>query len=323
MQVAAYAGIRARGPLGALAAYLGFGLPAFLLMLGLTWLYFEAGNLPAVMAAFTGIQAVVVAMIFHAAINFSRRYLNTLPAQLLALVSGLWLGFKGNPILILVLTCLAAILIFRKEAPPVPLKGDNGDDRTTMIAAAGFLLVLLLMIAGLYVYDKTLFDLTQVMARIDLFAFGGGYVSLPLMLHEVVEVRGWLTESRFMDGIALGQVTPGPIVMTATFVGYAVKGWIGAIVATIAVFSPSLIILTGATPFARKLTTSPVASRALRGSLISLVGLMAAVAARFAVGNDWTISSAAVAIAAFTALRLGIDIIWVVIGGAAVSVILF
>ena len=75
--------------------------------------------------------------------------------------------------------------------------------------------------------------------RIDLFAFGGGFGSLPLMLHEIVSVRGWMDSNTFMDGIALGQVTPGPIVITSTFVGYLLYGWSGAIVATIAIFTPS------------------------------------------------------------------------------------
>ena len=95
-------------------------------------------------------------------------------------------------------------------------------------------------LAGLYGLHEGLYDLATVMLRIDLFAFGGGFASLPLMLHEVVQVRGWLDDRTFMDGgIALGQVTPGPTVITATFVGYLWQGLPGAMVATVAIFTPS------------------------------------------------------------------------------------
>ena len=171
----------------------------------------------------------------------------------------------------------------------------------------------------LWFFFPELGDLALLMVKIDCFAFGGGYVSVPIMLHEVVEVRGWLSPQQFMDGIALGQVTPGPIVMTGAFVGYLMQGVVGAVVATISVFTPSLIFVCAATPFADKLSASPIAQRALKGSLITLVGLMAAVAARFGVAMDWGVIQALIALTAFIALRLRIDIIKVVLVGSLIS----
>jgi chromate transporter len=139
----------------------------------------------------------------------------------------------------------------------------------------------------------------------------------------VVEVRGWLTESMFMDGIALGQVTPGPIVMTGAFVGYAVSGLLGALIAAVTVFSPSLIVLCAAIPFADRLVRSPIARRVLRGSLISLVGLMAAVAVRFGLSVQWTVPQAVLALAAFICLRKKVDILWVVLAGAGIGALAF
>ena len=322
MQMAAWVGLRSRGGPGALAAYLGFGLPAFSLMAVLSALYFSAREVPALTAAFSGLQLVVVALILHAAINFSRRYLDGLAAELLACLAGIWLGLRGNPILALVAVCLLATFLFRKEhggsvrMPAEPVKG------RPLLSALAFLAGLIAILAVLFVADRQLFHLGALMVKIDCFAFGGGYVSLPLMLHEVVEVRAWLTNTQFMDGIALGQVTPGPIVMTGAFVGYAVAGLIGAAVATVTVFTPSLIFLCAATPFADRIISWPVARRVLRGSLISLVGLMAAVAARFLLAVDWSPAAALVAGGAFLALRLGADILWVVLAGGALSAFL-
>ncbi len=323
MQVSAYVGLRARGGVGALAAYVGFGLPAFLLMAVLSVFYFSAHDIPAVAAAFSGLQLVVIALILHAAVNFARRYLDTLPSKVLALLAGVWLGLKGNPILALVAVCvLALFLCCDDDALPTAQAAKKVEGRP-LAAALLFLAGLLLFLGVLAVFAPALFHLGVLMVKIDCFAYGGGYVSVPLMLHEVVEVRGWLTGAQFMDGLALGQITPGPIVMTGAFVGYAVAGLVGAVVATVTVFSPSLIFLCAVTPFADRLVHSTLARRALRGSLVSLVGLMAAVAARFLVATHWSPAGAALALAAFVALRLGVDILWVVLGGAGIAVLLF
>lgn len=318
MQMAAYVGLRSRGGPGALVAYVGFGLPAFLLMIGLTALYVSARDMPVVMAGFRGLQLVVLALIFHAAVNFARRYLDSFSAKMLACVAGIWLGLGGNPILALIGVCVSSLFVFRKEQGGLRQSGIEPGAGNPLLASGVFLVCLTSFMAFLAYTSPQLFDLGLLMVRIDCFAFGGGYVSVPLMLHEIVEVRGWLTNAQFMDGIALGQVTPGPIVMTGAFVGYVVAGFVGGTVAAITVFGPSLIFLCAATPFADRLTASPLARRALKGSLITLVGLMAAVAARFGMATQWGWLEACVTVAAFIALRLGTDILWVVLGGAVV-----
>ncbi|XXJ21445.1 chromate efflux transporter [Desulfovibrio caledoniensis] len=322
MQMAAYVGLRARGGPGALAAYAGFGLPAFLLMLGLTALYFSARDVAVVTSAFTGLQLVIVALILHAAVNFARRYLNNMADMALACLAGVWLGLKGNPILAMAVVCALAVVLLRDDGRGLPEPRD-GTGRGPLRFALLLLTALILFLAALYAVDPELFRLGLLMVKIDCFAFGGGYVSVPLMLHEVVEVRGWLTEPMFMDGIALGQVTPGPIVMTGAFVGYAVAGLLGALIAAVTVFSPSLIVLCAAIPFADRLVRSPIARRVLKGSLISLVGLMAAVAVRFGLSVQWTVPQAVFALAAFICLRKKVDILWVVLAGAGIGALAF
>jgi chromate transporter len=161
------------------------------------------------------------------------------------------------------------------------------------------------------------------MSKIDLIAFGGGFASVPLMFHEIVEVRSWMDASTFLNGIVLGQFTPGPIVITATFVGYLVHGLLGALVATIAIFLPSFLILVGVAPWFDRLRTSPWFTRAIGGVLCSFVGLLFTVTVRFALNVHWDWPHLALGAAALTALVLKVDILWVVVAGTAISAFAF
>jgi chromate transporter len=174
----------------------------------------------------------------------------------------------------------------------------------------------------LFLFERKLFDLAAIMFRIDLFAFGGGFASVPLMFHEIVEVRSWMDAQTFLNGIALGQITPGPIVITATFVGYMVYGLIGAIVATVGVFLPSLLIVVGLVPYFDRLRNSIYFARAIRAILCSFVGLLLTVTFRFALNISWDTSRILLAAAAFVALLLKVEIIWIVLIGTIVSVVL-
>lgn len=122
-----------------------------------------------------------------------------------------------------------------------------------------------------------------------------------------------------MDGIALGQVTPGPIIITATFVAYRIAGPLGAIVGTAAVLTPSFLMVLITVPYFARLQHSSTFRGALRGVLASFVGLLVAVTAQFASAAPWTAASILLAAAAFVALRCKIDMLWVVLAGAAIS----
>lgn len=320
MQVAAYVGLRARGLSGAVAAYLGFGLPAFALITGLSMLYAASRDAGPILAAFTGLKFIVVALIANAAVDFARRYLTHTPDKLIALGAGLVLGLRGNPILGILGACLAGLVLYRNMDGPAPTTAHRGGSplrRLVMLCPP-----LAALAALLAVIHPGLFELAAVMAKVDLFAFGGGYVSLPLMLHEVTTARSWMSPEMFMDGIALGQVTPGPIVITSAFVGHHLYGLAGAAVGAVFAFTPSLIILVAVTPYFDRLQASPLFRRAVRASLASLVGLMAAVFARFAVAAPWSPLGALLCLGAFMALRARINILRVVLGGAVLSMLI-
>jgi chromate transporter len=324
MQVAAYVGLRSRGVAGAAAAYVGFGLPAFVLMVALSAAYGVTHTAPVSLAVFRGLQVIVVAIIARAAFTFGRTTVKAWPDGAIAAVAAVYLALGGNPMLAIVLGAAAGLLLYRRT-PPASTPGPeyaSPSSRPTIRPLLAIALATVVGLAALWLTNRRLFDLSALMLRIDLFAFGGGFASVPLMLHEVVGVRQWLSTQVFMDGIAMGQVTPGPIVITATFIGYQLAGVPGAVCATLAIFLPSFFVLALVVPHFDRLKAAPDFPRAMRGILASFVGLLLAVTLKFALAAPWTPVSALLALAAFIALMLRVGIPWVVVPGAALSALL-
>ncbi len=323
MQTAAYVGLRTRGTAGALAAFVAFGLPAFVLMVVLSGVYEVSRTVHPVAAAFRGLHVVVVALVANAVVTFARSSAKNWRDLFLACGAAAFLILHGSPILAIAgAAAMGAVLYIGTNLPVTPPHAAGGADGRKALR-----LVLLTALAGgtvlavLSEVNRPLFDLAWVMLKVDLFAFGGGFASVPVMLHQIVDVRNWIDSKTFMDGIALGQVTPGPIVITATFVGYQVAGWLGAIVGTVAVFSPSFLMVLATVPYFDRLQRSPVVRRALRGILASFVGLLLAVTVHFAIAVSWTTRSVLLALGSFVALWLKVDVLWVVLVGAGIGVL--
>ncbi len=323
MQVAAYAGLRAAGAWGAVAAYAGFGLPAFVLMVVLAALYQESRELAVVVSAFNGLQVVVVALVVHATVQFGRTMVRNGRDAALALPVAGFLFLGGHPIVAIGLAALIGIPLFSIIQPPLStIARQNRPLAWHQLMPALFLcLALVAGLALLAVFDHRLFELALLMTRVDLFAFGGGYGSVPLMFNEVVTVKGWMTSQTFMDGIALGQVTPGPIVITATFVGFLQAGLTGAVAATIAIFAPSLIILYAVVPVFDRMRSNVFFQRAMHGILVSFAGLLLSVSLRFGLAIPWDMLRVGLAVLAFAALWRKVDILWVVLAGTLLAVL--
>ena len=323
MQSTAYVGLKAGGFRGAAAAYVGFCLPAFVVMLVLSVLYQLGNQAPLVLSLFAGLRAVVVALMANAVINFGRTTLKTWLGLPVIAGAAAALYFGVNPIYV----------IFAAAAAGLALPHESGNPATAAPKSSGesrqssYLRPLVVMLAGaavimaLLVLRRDLFDLALTMLRVDLFAFGGGFAAIPLMQHEVVDVHRWIPAQSFIDGIALGQVTPGPIVITATFVGYLFAGVGGAVVATAAIFLPSFSILVLVEPYFSRFKRNRYFRRAIAGILLSFVGLILAVTVQLGASVTWEIWSIVLAVFAFAALRLKIDILWVIVAGGVVSVL--
>jgi chromate transporter len=321
MQTTAFVGLQLRGVKGAAASFVGFGLPAFLLMFGLSFLYSRYQSLPAVAAAFGGLRALIVALIAHASITFGRLYLKRWRDLIIVASAAALLWFGLTPVLVVAVAAVLGMgLSYRIK----------GALKTPTVVHAPIRLIPLGAVLGsaalglifLLVFDKRLFKLSLLMMKVDLFAFGGGFASIPLMLHDVVDARHWVDQHVFMDGIALGQITPGPVVITSTFVGYIILGPLGSLIATLSIFLPSFVIVIATAPFFARLNAFPLFRKAVAGVLCSFVGLLAITAVHLGFHVPWTVPYGILAVAAFAALMLRVDLLWVVVSGTALSLLL-
>jgi len=322
MQMAAYIGLKTRGIAGALVAYLGFGLPAFLFMLLLSIIYAGSHQLPLVVSLFSGLQVIVVAIVAHAVYAFSKTGIRDYGAKLFAVVAALAFWQGVSPFIVIMAAGLGGALFYKTPATGPAANLPKQDSRLIMRQVFLLLAIFLASLVGLYFYDASLSRLAVLMLKMDLFAFGGGFASVPLMLHEIVDVRGWLDSQTFMDGIALGQITPGPVVITATFVGYLLAGLVGALVATIAIFAPSFLLLTVTAPVFDKLKAARYFPGITKGIFASFVGLLFFVTWQFAFVVPWDVVRGLLMAAALLALVKKLDILYVVLIGATISLAL-
>jgi chromate transporter len=322
MQMTAYVGFRLRGVAGAAVSFLGFGLPAFLLMLVLSALYVRLAGLPTAVAAFHGLQAIIIAIVANATRSLGRASLHTWRDRLIALVGAGLFGWGLHPILVILVAAVCGRVLLRR--PTLAPLAEEVAWPTRL--PRPLLSIVALTVVGcllLFLLDRQLFTLAVLMFRLDVFAFGGGFASVPLMFHEIVEVRAWMDGPTFLDGIALGQITPGPIVITATFVGCVLSGVLGAMIATVSILLPSFVIVVGMVPFVDRLQRSRAAQQALSGIVCSVVGLLLTVTVRLAWAIPWDLPRAVLTSVAFVALWFQVDLLWVVLIGTAVSVVVF
>ena len=318
MQLSAYIGLKLKGVRGAIVSFVGFGLPAFLIMFILSVLYKQSKNISGVEAVLSGLRVIIVAIVANAAYVFGKKNFQNTNDWIIALISaGLFLT-KLNPVLVLLVASLLGLVLTKKEAIP---SGKFSRARTFRF----FLILLLVVIVCstiLFFVNREYFTLATMMLRIDLFSFGGGLAAMPMMYHELVELFHWFDEKTFMDGVILGQVTPGSIIIAATFFGYMHFGIVGSILATICVFTPSFLILMGIIPFFDKLSSYPQFNKVINGILCSFVGLLAVVTYRFTDGIHWDLANVIFTLVAFGLLLRKVDVIWVIVGGVLLSLLM-
>jgi chromate transporter len=298
--------VRAGWP-GLLVGGACFIVPAMLIVLALAWLYVRYGTLPAATAALYGITPVVIAIVLQAMWALGRTAVKgPLPAAVGVAVLGLALA-GGNE---LVLLLGGGILVMALRA------AWRARSVTALVAALGVPGVALGQVAA-GAASASLGTLFLTFLKIGAVLYGSGYVLLAFLRNDFVERLGWLTDRQLIDAVAVGQFTPGPVFTTATFVGYLVAGWTGALLATLAIFLPSFVFVALSHPLIPRIRGSRWTGAFLDGVNVAALGLMAAVTWQLGRAAIVDLFTAGLALAAgVLLLRTRINSAWLVIASA-------
>ncbi|HVX39222.1 MAG TPA: chromate efflux transporter [Gemmatimonadaceae bacterium] len=260
-EVAIHVGRARRGIPGLLVAGACFIIPAALIVAAVAWAYVRFGQLPAVARVFYALKPVVIAIVAQAIVRLGRSATKSWTlaaigaAAVLATVTGV------NEIVVLLASGLLAIAVTRRARPT--------------LAATAFVPMLQASAGG--IAQVSLATLFGTFVKIGAVLFGSGYVLLAFLRADFIEHLHWLTERQLLDAVAVGQMTPGPVFTTATFVGYLVAGGSGAAVATIGIFLPAFAFVALSAPIVARIRRSANASAFLDGVNVGALALMAVV----------------------------------------------
>ena len=298
---------------GLIAGGACFILPAMLIVMAIAWTYVQFGTTPEASWLLYGIKPVVIAIIVQALWGLGQRAVKGLLTALIGLTV-LILYFLGvNEILLLFAGGFVAVIA--KNLP-----GIRNSNLSGIIApVAG----LSLPAAITAVTPFKVSHLFLVFLKIGSVLYGSGYVLLAFLRADFVTRLGWLTDQQLIDAIAVGQVTPGPVFTTATFIGYILGGIPGALLATIGIFIPSFIFVAISNPLIPRIRHSPRISAFLDGVNIASLGLMAAVTIQL--GRASFIDPMTIGIAVITVVLLiyfKVNSTWLVAGGAAAGLLI-
>ncbi len=326
----AYVGYQLRGVPGAIAAFAGIILPSFFLVIFLSWLYFSYGNIPAVKNVFSGITPAITALIVTVAIGMTRKTIK-LPAQwticLLAALLLILVGGFAVTFLLIIVSGVAGAFLFR-QSPEQALPGDEKihfeNKQLVMSGVVLLLLLCTLLWGGQYPGAPKDVQILSTFSGISLTLFGGGYVVIPALHELFVENLNWLTSAEFADGIAIGQITPGPIFVTATFIGYKVAGVLGAFLATVAIFTPPAVLTVLLSRFVKILNQSSVVKAAMKGVRAAVIGMIFASAITIGQTITPSVVSAIIFAAIFIiSLKYTISPVYLIIASGVAGFILF
>jgi len=298
---------------GLLVAGLCFILPGAALTLALAVLYVRYGSTPQGRALLYGIAPVVIAAILQALLRLGR-----------TAVKDIWLALVGAAAVALYLLGVnELILLFGGAAVVMLLRTGR------RMASAGHLLVpwaFPVMPALAQLEPQRAVDLGRLFLaflKVGALLFGSGYVLLAYLHSDLVHGLGWITQSQLVDAVAVGQMTPGPLLTTATFLGYVLHGVAGAVVATVGVFLPAFVFVAALNPLVPRLRRSPWTAAALDGVNVAALGLMAGVAYQLGRRAIIDIPTILIALAAAVALmRLKVNSAWVILGGGVLGLII-
>jgi chromate transporter len=307
-QVAMALGYTRRGWIGLIVAGVCFILPASLATLALAWAYVHYGQMPQVQGLLYGTKPVMVAIVAQAVWRLGR------------------MALRGWSLTLVGVTCFAAAWT---GVPPVAI----------LFVAGGLMLISAalrsstrkaIILASLPAGGSAaitggigLISIALTFLKLGVVVFGSGYVLLAFLKADLVDRLHWITEPQLLDAITAGQVTPGPVFATATFIGYLLRGWSGALVATVAIFFPSFLIAGAIGALAARIRNSALTAAFLDGVNAAAVALMAEVGmflGRATLIDSWTWAIGL--LSTIVLIRLRLNATWLILTGAVLGLLL-
>lgn len=306
-EMAIHIGLLKRGWLGLLVAGICFIVPAAILVGIIASIYVRYGELPRVAGVLVAVKPVVIAIIAQAFWNLGKTAIKTVWVAVVGLLGGVAYVLRVHELLILLGAAVLAT---------IPLWGRRAKQ------AVAVSLSLVSVAASVDQVTVTLSRLFLTFLKIGAVLFGSGYVLLAFLQTDFVDRLHWLTQKQLLDAVAVGQITPGPVFTTATFIGYLVAGTRGAVVATVAIFLPAFVLVAISGPLVPRIRQSRVASTALDGVIVASLAFMGVVA--WQLGREAIVNWQTVVIAVVSAVllfRYRVNSAWLILGAACVGLI--
>jgi chromate transporter len=294
-QLAMYIGWLRAGPIGATLVGIAFVLPSFVMAVGVAALYVHFGSLPWIQGMFYGIGAAVIAIIVRSAIKLGRTTVRSdvLLWTIFAALAITTAWTQSEIVWLFILSGLVAMFI---KAPPSVSQGRS----MMLFAGMNPLLSGIHGVAG----AAAVGGLFLFFLKAGAFVFGSGLAIVPFLYGGVVVKFHWLTEQQFVDAVAVAMITPGPVVITAAFIGYLVAGVVGAVLAAFAVFAPPYLIILFGAPYYRRFAQNRQVKAFVQGVTAAAVGAIAGAAYILARRSLVDIPTVIIAIVTLTVLML-------------------
>ena len=317
-ELAIHIGFLRAGWAGLIVGGICFILPAAILVGAIAWAYVRFGRLPATAALLYGVKPVVIAVILQALWGLGRA---AVKSKLLAVVGVVCavLSFFGVNALLLLASAGAAMALARSlEGKPSAGVARKGSALAMFWRGVRFKAASALPLAGAAAgFASGLLPIFLVFLKIGSVVFGSGYVLLAFLRADLVLHRAWVTDAQLLDAVAIGQVTPGPVFTTATFLGYLLRGPLGAVAATVGIFLPAFVFVALSGPLVPRIRKSATAGAFLDGVNAASLALMAVVSYQLARASLVDTLTVGLAIAsAILLLQFRTNSAWLVLGGA-------
>lgn len=309
-EMAIHIGYLRAGWAGLILAGASFILPAMAIVIILAWIYVAFGNAPQAGWMLYGVQPVIIAIILQAIAGLGRKAVKGIETLAAVLISVVIYYLNLSPLLSLI---VGALFVFAVQQIRL-IRSKN-----RLVLVPFFLYSYIALTAVQPINMQTLFF---TFLKIGSVLYGSGYVLIAFLYADFVERLGWITNKQLLDAIAIGQLTPGPVFTTATFIGFLLAGLPGSIIATIGIFLPSFIFVAISNPYIPRLRSSPLASSFLDGLNAASLGLMAAVfigLARSSIVDPLTIAVSVISAILLFVFR--VNTTWLILGGLVVGMV--